>query len=309
MKILIYGAGVLGSLLASLLKRSGQEVSILARGERYRQIKENGLILQNMVDNTWIKEKVNVVENGLTQTSDFDLIIVLMQKNQISAILPDLAKYSPHAYLLFMGNNATGIEDYRKVVNESRILLGFFSAAGKRNGEIMQVVYDPRGTRIHIGEPSGLITSRIKQIQEVLASTGTTIEIPESIDAWLKCHVAKVSPLSNLYYMLKTKKIPLREDSPEIALGIQAVREAVEVLKTLKYPILPASFAEEVADPAKLQRAIMFLFNWEWFEIALKGHVDFAVDEMRYLADEFRKLIDRAGLETPAFSTLYQYIP
>ena len=35
MKILFYGAGVLGSLFAARLQESGQEVSILARGQRW----------------------------------------------------------------------------------------------------------------------------------------------------------------------------------------------------------------------------------------------------------------------------------
>ncbi len=34
MKILVYGAGNIGSLYAALLKESGQDVSILARGKR-----------------------------------------------------------------------------------------------------------------------------------------------------------------------------------------------------------------------------------------------------------------------------------
>ncbi len=37
MKILFYGAGVLGSLYAARLQESGQEVSILARGQRLAQ--------------------------------------------------------------------------------------------------------------------------------------------------------------------------------------------------------------------------------------------------------------------------------
>ena len=34
MKILFYGAGVMGSLYAARLKESGQDISVLARGQR-----------------------------------------------------------------------------------------------------------------------------------------------------------------------------------------------------------------------------------------------------------------------------------
>ena len=45
MKILIYGAGVMGSLYAARLKESGQDVSILARGQRLADIRERGIIV------------------------------------------------------------------------------------------------------------------------------------------------------------------------------------------------------------------------------------------------------------------------
>ncbi len=38
MKILIYGAGVIGSLFAAKLFFSGQDVTVLARGKRFEEI-------------------------------------------------------------------------------------------------------------------------------------------------------------------------------------------------------------------------------------------------------------------------------
>ncbi|MDF2885383.1 MAG: ketopantoate reductase, partial [Clostridiaceae bacterium] len=45
MKILIYGAGVVGAYAAHELKRVGHEVTILARGKRYEELKEKGLVI------------------------------------------------------------------------------------------------------------------------------------------------------------------------------------------------------------------------------------------------------------------------
>jgi len=47
MKILFYGAGVLGSLYAARLQGAGQEVSILARGQRLADIREHGIFLED----------------------------------------------------------------------------------------------------------------------------------------------------------------------------------------------------------------------------------------------------------------------
>ena len=47
MKILVYGAGVLGSLYAARLKESGLDVSILARSRRLADIREHGIELED----------------------------------------------------------------------------------------------------------------------------------------------------------------------------------------------------------------------------------------------------------------------
>ena len=45
MKILVYGAGVLGCNLARNLLRAGKDVTLLARGNWAAEIKQNGLRL------------------------------------------------------------------------------------------------------------------------------------------------------------------------------------------------------------------------------------------------------------------------
>ena len=47
MKILFLGAGVLGSLYAARLKQSGQDVTLLARNTRLKDIKEHGIVLEH----------------------------------------------------------------------------------------------------------------------------------------------------------------------------------------------------------------------------------------------------------------------
>ena len=44
MKICVFGAGAIGGMLASLLKRNGADVVLIARGEHYKSIKKKGLI-------------------------------------------------------------------------------------------------------------------------------------------------------------------------------------------------------------------------------------------------------------------------
>lgn len=61
MKILIYGAGVLGSYLAHVLVRGDNDVTMLARGQRFKELKKNGLIIRHYVQCKTTVDKVNVI--------------------------------------------------------------------------------------------------------------------------------------------------------------------------------------------------------------------------------------------------------
>ena len=61
MRILIYGAGVIGSLYAVLLKEAGYDTTIYARGHRLEALQNQGLLYKkNNINSYYILE-----ENGL----------------------------------------------------------------------------------------------------------------------------------------------------------------------------------------------------------------------------------------------------
>ena len=62
MKILILGAGALGSLMADELLRVGHEVTLLARGGRYRELKEQGLVVRHYLQLRTSRTKPEVVD-------------------------------------------------------------------------------------------------------------------------------------------------------------------------------------------------------------------------------------------------------
>ena len=49
MRVLVYGAGVIGTLYAARLQESGQLVTVLARGRRLADIRTHGLALEDVV--------------------------------------------------------------------------------------------------------------------------------------------------------------------------------------------------------------------------------------------------------------------
>ena len=309
MKTLVYGAGVLGSLYAAVLKEAGRDVKLLARGKRLEELREHGLIVENLLEEKTLSYKIDLVDSKLSEEDDFDLILVIMQKNHVEAILPDLAKYSTNATVVILGNNGTGIEEYKEVLDPNRIILGFPSAAGKRDGHIMRVVYDSKKGNITIGELSGKITTRIEKIKKYLEDSNIPVKLSKDIDAWLKTHIALVSPLANVYFYLKAQGTYMADSPDGAELATQAIIEGVKVLKKLSYPILPRKFKLTLIFPKMLKKKIAELHKGKWYDIALKGHAEYAPIEMRRIADEFQVLVKRAGIPTPNIDKLYEYAP
>ena len=161
MKILVYGAGVLGSILASRLYKAGIDVKILARGQRLQDIKNYGIILNNEYTGEQIIEKVPVVEE-ISPEDEYDFILVIMRKNQVSTILPILSRNrTPN--IIFMGNNAKGSKEYAKALGKERVILGFPNAGGYRDGHVIQCIYSEK-TPVTIGEIDGNLSLRLTGI-------------------------------------------------------------------------------------------------------------------------------------------------
>ncbi|MBW2180984.1 MAG: alpha/beta hydrolase, partial [Deltaproteobacteria bacterium] len=110
MKILFYGVGPLGSLYAARLQESGQDVSVLARGQRLADLREYGIVLEDAASGNRTTTQVDIVDR-LDPKDAYDLVVVLMRKNKISAILPTLAENQNTPNVLFMCNNVLGPDE------------------------------------------------------------------------------------------------------------------------------------------------------------------------------------------------------
>ena len=107
MRILIFGVGVCGSALGAFIARGGLDVTMLARGQRYEEIKQNGLILINSQTKKRIEVPIPVIteEEYFENPIAFDFILAILGHNFIPEVLPILAKVSPPSPIFSWGNN------------------------------------------------------------------------------------------------------------------------------------------------------------------------------------------------------------
>ena len=139
MKILIYGAGVIGSIFAAKLSFLGQDVTVLARGKRLEEIQNNGIVLCNPKSAGKEIARIRVIDH-LSPEERFDYIFVVMQRTQVNSVLQSLARNGSEN-IVFVVNTAAGYEEWKRAIGAERLLIGFPSAGGERiNGMVRYFV-------------------------------------------------------------------------------------------------------------------------------------------------------------------------
>jgi len=245
MRILFLGAGPLGSVYAHLLHENGGDVTVLARGERYDWLKENGLVLLNELTGQKDSSHVNVV-NVLKAEDEYDLVIVLIRKNKLLPVLEILAASPSVKNILFMGNNALGFDEYVKRLPVEKVLFGFPGAGG---GIREQVVYyadreKPKGERkaVTIGEIDGRNKERTLAIKSLFESAGIPVDLTPEIDGWLRYHIALVSPLVGALYKHDCDNCQAAKDKETLRALVRAAKEGGRVLRELGFRNRPFEF-------------------------------------------------------------------
>ncbi len=305
-KILVFGAGVLGSLYAGKLQQAGYEVTLLARGKRLAELNDRGL--QLVEDGSERLERIPVtVTDRLGPNDAYDLVVVIVRKNQVPSVLPLLAANKKVPSFLFLVNNAEGSAALIRALGRDRILLGFPGAGGQMvDGVVRYRVTKRMLQATTLGELDGKITGRLEQIALAFQRAGFPVALSRNMDAWLKTHVALVSPIANAIYLAGGSNYRLAHTRDGLVLMVRGIKEGLGVLNALGIPITPAKFRVLAWLPEPLLVAVLKIgFDTPQAELVMARHANAARDEMLTLADEFRGLARRSGLATPAIDTLY----
>ena len=309
MKILFYGAGVIGSLYAARLQDTGCDVSILARGQRLEDLKEYGIVLEHALTGERTTTRVNIVEQ-LSAEDAYDLIVVAMRKNQVAAVLPALAANKPTPNVLFMLNNPSGYDAWLRAVGKTRLILGFPGTGGTLEGHVVRYIESSgRVQPTMFGEPNGGMTPRLKEITNQFKQAGFPVAINRNMDAWQKTHVALISPIADALYMAGGDNYRLAQMPDVLHLMVRAIREGFQVLQALGIPITPAKLKVWGWLPDFI--LVPLLRRWvnsQYFEIVIAHHANAARDEMQQLANEFQAPARQTSIDTPAIDQLETYI-
>ena len=143
MKILVFGAGVLGCNLARNFFRAGKDVTLLARGAWGESIPKNGLRIKDKFSPRMSVSRIPVTAE-LKAEDKYDVIFIVLRYTQFDAILdtvsagddlPEVLKWkdsylSPKSFVLVLGESYTGPVTVN-LAHIPHILLGGSTGSGK----------------------------------------------------------------------------------------------------------------------------------------------------------------------------------
>ena len=299
MKILVFGAGVLGCNLARNLFRAGKDVTLLARGSWAEEIQKNGLRIKDKFSPRVSVSHIPVVTK-LNPDDTYDVIFVVVRYTQIDSILEDL-KANKTKNIVFVGNNVRA-KELAASLPKKNVIFAFALSAGHRESNRVASI-DLK--KITIGPLSGTPSNK-KLIDQIFKGTKYKVAYEPNMEDYLLCHAAFVMPAAFACYKTDGNLKKLKGNIPYLSRMIDANIEGYRAIKNAGHEILPA--ADKEFEGAAYRKTCLRFFRLMCAtglgKICASDHAMNAVDEMSALNRDLKQFFDEQGAEYPVWQEL-----
>src|SRR6266566_6908346 len=204
MKFAIVGAGAIGAFVGAMLAKSGEDVTLIARGAHLRAMQEHGVRVRGEIGN--FEARVSATDDPATAGAQ-DVVLLTLKAHSLTAMAPRLAPLiAPETCVVGMQNGIPWWYFYRhggewegtqlesvdpsgeiaKNIDPARVIgcVVYPSASISEPGIIQHI----EGTRFAIGEPDGSKSERCRKIAGAFIKAGLRCPIRSDIrhDMWVK---------------------------------------------------------------------------------------------------------------------------
>lgn len=299
MKILVYGAGVLGCNLARNLFRAGKNVTLLARGKWAEEIRKNGLRIKDKFSLCTSVSSIPVVTE-LTPDAQYDVIFVVLRYTQLDSVL-DTLRANRTRNIVFVGNNVQ-TRALAAELPDKKVLFAFALSAGHRENDRV-VSIDLK--KITIGQLAGAVSNK-QLIERIFSGTKYRVVYEPNMEDYLLCHAAFVMPAAFACYKTDGDLKKLKGDTAYLERLIDANIEGYRAIRNAGHAILPK--ADVDFESEKYRRTCLRFFKLmcatSLGKLCASDHAMNAIDEMRALNRDIKKFFDQSGAAYPVWQAL-----
>ena len=290
MRILVYGAGVLGGNLANNLFRAKKDVTLLARGKWAETIQQNGLVVKNKFSPMAMVSHLPVITE-LKPEDTYDVIFVVVRYTQLDGML-DLLRVNGSKTIVLVGNNVRARE-YAGLLPGKNVLFAFGMSAGHREADRI-VGIDMK--KITIGQLRDA-PSNEGLIHQIFDGTGYKVVYEPNMEDYLLCHAAFVLPAALACYHADGDLRRLKRDRAYLNLLIDVNIEGYRAIEKGGHAILPES--DQSYESASYRRLCYAFYRLMCAtplgRICVSDHAMNAVDEMSALNRDLKAFFEELG--------------
>lgn len=288
MRLLIYGAGVIGCLYAVLFSKAGYDTTVFARGKRLDTLKKAGLLYESRGKQH--KADVRVIEK-LADHDMFDYIFLTVKENQVHIALSQLcSNISPN--IVTMVNTLEPYSEWEKICGTGRIIPAFPGAGGCFDSDVLRAALTPRLIQpTTFAEINGKKTERISKLSLIFERSGIPYQVVKDMHEWQLCHLAMVVPIADAYYESKEPKQVWRERN----IMIKTAKQMKSNFKALYHSGIMMSPSKmhlfRLLPVCILRVGLTLTFKSNFGYVFMYQHSMNAPDEMRQLHIQFYRYI------------------
>ena len=230
MKMLIVGAGVIGTVYGAHVAAAGSKVSMLSHGPRTSEVAAAGLSARDVLSGRRVDAEADVVPDA---GGDYDVVLVAVRRDQLASACAGLAALPGKPAVVFFGNNPAGRTAISSDV-PGEVYLGFPGVGGVMNRGVADYV------RIR-QQPTALPQAsdpRLAALETALSGRGFAVQRVTDMDGWLAYHAAFVACIAAALYRCGTDPVRLAITGAFAALRADGTAGLPRNLAVLHSPLL-----------------------------------------------------------------------
>jgi len=291
MKVLVFGAGSVGSYIGGLLSEK-YDVTLLGRKHHMEAIEQNGLKITGKTEKL-VHPKV---WHSLGDLKDIDLIILTVKAYNTETAMNDMVPYiRDDTIVLSLQNGLDNVETMRRMMKKEGYILAGITSHGVMRAEDGHIHHAGHGETV-LGEtvPSG--QGHADRVAEMFNAVGIPTRASPNIcgEMWAKAIVnAGINPITAITGLRNGAllKVPALT-----ALLERTCSEAIQVAQAAKIKLPPCNIIEKTKDVARRteENRSSMLQDIERGRRTEIGSINGFISEMG----------KRHGVDTPVNSTL-----
>jgi 2-dehydropantoate 2-reductase len=311
MNIVILGAGALGTVLGAHLAKAGEEVTLIARGNRAAYLQEHGATITGLADFT---VPVTVVTDP-RQVQETDVLIVTVKTYDMEAALSSV-KHMSVGSVLSIQNGVLKDEQLASIFGRAKVLgaTAVVSAEVSLTGSVNFTA----NQGFHLGEwPEGT-SKRVQSLAATLDRAGIQTQVSSSIQSveWSK-YVMLVGGMA-LAVLTRLETYKFMQDPHTASVSAFLLHEMVQIARARGIILedIPIFAAKTLSQLSLDDTLVHMRQQGDWFAAQAPTHkVSILQDLEQGKQLEVEEILGYAvrqgvelGVQTPTLDTCYKLI-